>query len=720
MLTLQHAKTADWAQTSMDHNRTGPGTGMARNPGPETPSDAISSVPWLSPLICTNPALRSSKTHHFGLESLPDEIKASICLFVDQFDLVTLARTCTALYPVATERLFRRVTVVLDADFPVCYGGNWRSYVSENGIKHMDLTLILSINRLLAFLAILRNNPLLVQQVRYFVFDKCGPVLGNDIGAVQAEFIDFFGERSTEMNFLHITFLDFVNGISKLTEFLRNPNIRNKIFKLFLTSYKDLYTPMVPPGLNNLFLMLDDLELMEVDEFDLALAPFNVLYLLFTLTCSTNTQFGLEILRKLRLDCGQKLRLRGLTIFHCHKESVGDENDVYGTAEGLFETPSLAANTSEVSMVNAELQTYLESRDKRLDFPTMEAKIDLCYLTHLYLKVDCVEHRISSCNCFGAFFTGLERFLVQNKGLPNLKSFELELFPNMEWLRPHQILENILTPLGGFIMSLSNLARLTIDFSTPGFKMFDHNMGMTSALLNKLNERLMEAFFLCFFTSKQLNTIVSSLKTLQLPDFLTSFIYYKPDFYESFLHTCKCWGCQLVLEKLEDLFFPLNDDDAQDMDHESSYYILIGFILGKLQADREVCIPIKQKTFSYKHYPIYKGLPHTLHSHFHGEDSNQSCKCNLDDVPEMTIDSLVTTYVVHQLEPIVRYLGSIFVNLDNLMIHGIYYEHDSAKRILRPIFDDDMYPEAFLKSRELDIASGTKPDMPFGYFREVQ
>ena len=34
----------------------------------------------------------------------------------------------------------------------------------------------------------------------------------------------------------------------------------------------------------------------------------------------------------------------------------------------------------------------------------------------------------------------------------------------MEWLRPHQQMENILTPLSGFIKTLTNLLRLTIDF----------------------------------------------------------------------------------------------------------------------------------------------------------------------------------------------------------------------------------------------------------------
>ena len=59
---------------------------------------------------------------------------------------------------------------------------------------------------------------------------------------------------------------------------------------------------------------------------------------------------------------------------------------------------------------------------------------------------------------------------------------------------------------------------------------------------------------------------------------------------ESLLHTCKCWGCQLVLNKLENEFY----DKLIDENLETNYYMTIGYILGKLQADREVCIPIKE------------------------------------------------------------------------------------------------------------------------------
>lgn len=650
------------------------------------------------------------------LKKLPSNLVSEVFQHVDQFDLANLLLTCMEFYSIAIERLYKRVTIILNAEYPVRYNKNSQLFIRENGIKYMDSALIVSIEKLLTFIKVLHVNPYLIQKVKFFVFDKCYSdnllKQGQDLSLIQSEIIDFFGKNSYEMNFLHITFVDFVTGIEKLTKFLGHENIRNKIFKLFVTSCKDLYMPIVPQGLTNLFLMLDEVEIMSIDRFDLLNPPYDVFNSLFTLTCSTNNQFGLEILRKISLvnnnDEDSKLKLKGLTVFHCHNESImSDENDIFN---------SISNNHKH----DLEYQNYVKDMEKSLQFKVVSDKIDLTYLTHLYLKIDCVERRNYNCNCFSKFFKDLAVYLISKRGLPNLISFELELFPNLEWLRPHQILENILTPLGGFVKTLSNLSRLTIDFSTPGFKMFDSSMGMSSLVLNKLNERLMEAFFLCFFTSNHLR-IISNLKTLQLPDFLTSFIYYKPAFYESLLHTCQCWGCSLVLDKLSDLFFPLNEDEEiQEMNDEATFYILIGFILGKLQADREVCIPIKQTTFNYKNYPIYKGQPHTLHNHFHRGEAN--CKCNvkedLNGESKLNIDNLATTYVVHQLKPILEYLSMIFFKLDNLMVHGIYYEYNHRARRLKPIFDDEEYPPEFLQEKAKEIKSGISPDLPFGYFRK--
>lgn len=624
--------------------------------------------------------------------------------YLNQYDLVRLSQVCRAFYIPAIQRLYKRVTVILNAEFPLRYHRNPTKFIQDNGIKHMDTALILAPEKLLRFLEVLKHSPDLVQRVKFFVFDKChaNSLDTSQISVLQNQIIEFFGTYSTEINFLHITFIDFLMGIEKLTTFLRNENVRNRIFKLFVTNIPDLYRPVIPQGLTNLFLMLDEGELMKYDHFDLASDPFLLFNSLFTLTCSTNNQFGLEILNKLRLMNGEaRLKLKGLTVFHCHKEGLlEDENNLH---HDIFTRANHTGPGSETE--------YIQSLDKRLRFNTLESKIDLTYLSNLYLKIDCNEHRNNNCQCFPTFFKDLTTYSEAHEGLPNLISFELELFPNLEWLRPHQLLENILTQLGNFIKSLASLSRLTIDFSTPGFKMFDNSMGMDSLILNRLNERLMEAFFLCFLSSNGTRTVMN-LKTLQLPDFLTSFIYYKPDFYESLLHTCKCWGCQRVLDKLKEMFYPLTDEEEEnEMDLQSTYYILIGFILGKLQADREVCVPIKQRTFSYRNYPIYKGQRHTLHSHFHKEYSKE-CDCEQESgTDEYNIDNLVTVYIIHQLRPIIGYLSMIFFKLENLMIHGVYYEFVGGRLV--PIYDEEEYPGGFSEPGEPE----GEPDGPFGKFR---
>lgn len=656
------------------------------------------------------------------VNKLPVSVLREVVQYVDQFDLVNLAVTCSQLYPIATERLYQRVTVIINAQFPVKYGKDSNRFIRDNGIKYMDSALILNVKHLLKFIDTISLNLNLLQKIKFFVFDKCYTCMNHDINMIQTQLIEFIGNNSNEISFLHITFIDFLTGISKLTNFLLNENIRNKIFKLFVTTCLDLFVPTIPLGLTNLFLMLDELELMEMNTIDLSTYPFEVFNSLFTLTCSTNNQFGLEILKKMKLISDDiKLKLKGFTLFHCHKENLlSDEHDIFSTFHHD----------------NPQFLEYIDKIDKRLNFDVLEAKIDIANLNLLYLKLDCYEHRSNHCNCFQKFFKDLTQFSCNNGGLPNLSCFELELYPNFDWLRPHQILENNLTPVGEFIQSLTNLSRLTIDFLTPAFKMFDHSIRMTSSLLNKLNERLMDAFFYSFFTDPQSrlsnDTPIKNLKTLQLPDFLTSFIYYKPDFYQSLLHTCKCWGCQLVLGKLKESFFPLYEPEDEDddlfevatggrvLDDESAYYILIGFILGKSQADREVCIPIKQTKFNYKNYPIYKGQPHTLHNHYHHRN-DPKCKCDIHGDPngesEMNIDTLVTTYLVHQLNPIVTYISSIFQNLENLMVHGIYYEYDEQSDLLRPIFDAEEYPAELLLARQEEIARGTKPNVPFGHFK---
>ncbi|RLV95494.1 hypothetical protein JA1_000985 [Spathaspora sp. JA1] len=630
-------------------------------------------------------------------------IQHEILQYLDQFDLVNLSLTCSALYLPVMKKLYKRVTVVLDAELPLAYGSDHRRYISENGMTYMDSALIFSFDNLVKFIDSIESNHDLVQLVRYFVFDKCHQdEQETSLSQIQSNILEFFARKSQNLNFFHISFVEYLSGIKQLTDFLQHENIRQNMFKLVVTSLDELCKPNIPKCLTNLFLMMNELELKE--PFDLSMYPYDVFNSLFTLTCSTSKHLGLEVLRNLKLcSPSMKLKLKGLTVFHRHKEITNIIDD-----------------DGEEEEINEDLDAKLQEIDKKLSFKIIESKIDLRYLSHLYLKVDCNEHRHNLCNCYERFFNDFADFSIENDGLPNLINFEVESFPNLDWLRPHQQLENILTPLGGFIKTLGNLSRLTIDFSTPGFKMFDNNLGLSTMLLNKLNEHLMEAFFLCFFTVDNNNSskspLLSNLRTLQLPDFFTSFIYYKPDFMESLLHTCKCWGCQLVLSKLKDEFFDENDESGLDI--ESTYYMLIGYILGKLQADREVCIPIKEKSFNYSKYPIHKGQPHTLHQGFH---SPFPCHCDLKQDPlgvsKMNIDNLVTTYVVHQLTPIIEYLSVLFVRLDNLMIHGIYYERKNNELI--PNFDEQEYPAEFLELKINEIEKGIKPQGPFGSFRGV-
>ncbi|CAX40042.1 conserved hypothetical protein [Candida dubliniensis CD36] len=663
------------------------------------------------------------------ITKLPPYIIQQILQYVNQFDLINLSLTCSRLYLLSIEKLYQRITIILEAELPIKYQGNTYNYIIDNGMKFMDSSLIFKLKNLQKFIKTIINNQSILQLIKYFIFDKSYDISNNNdnndndqqlmLNSIQCQIMKIF-ENSYNLNFLHISFIDFTNdGINKLTNFLSIKNIRQKMFKLLITNLNQLNQPFIPANLTNLFLLLNDDEIPKI--MDLSIYPFDCFNSLFTLTCSTTNQLGLSILKNLKLSSrNMKLKLKGLTIFHRHK------------------------NDSIVTTIGEKEEEEEEDDITKLDFEIINQTIDLTYLSHLYLKIDCNEHRDNLCNCYEIFFQKFSKFSNNNNGLPNLINFEIESYPNIEWLRPHQQMENILIPLSGFIKTLKNLLRLTIDFSTPGFKMFDNNLSLSNYMLNKLNEHLIQAFFFSFVIpktdqdnniEKQTNQIplLTNLKTLQLPDFFTSFIYYKPDFMESLLHTCKCWGCQLVLNKLEQEFY----NKLIDENLETNFYMTIGYILGKLQVDREVCIPIKEKTFNYNKYPINKGQPHTLHNNFHIQNNNNNnnqnntnnneiincnCQCNIINDPlgidELNIDNLVTTYIIHQIDPIINYLNLIFINLNNLMIHGIYYEKKlSINNKMIPIYDNLNYPKSFLNQMKDNIDRGLNPSGPFGKFR---
>lgn len=634
---------------------------------------------------------------------LSPQIILDILQHVSQFELVSLALSCSLLHPLAIDRLYRRVTVVLNPQVPVKYRQNTEQFIRDNGIKYMDSALILRPSSFIKFYLEMMRNPQMVQRIKFFVFDKCSSdVLAGtdlDLHTLQARMMTHFANHSTKLNFLHITFIDFTSGMHQLTEFLRYPNIRNQIFKLFITNLKNLHTPKVPPGITNLFMMLDEYELERVKTIDLDSPEFSCITSLFTLTCRTNRHLGLQVIRLLKLpnnnDSRLKLQLKGFSLYHCHNKRVA--TDIIPLILPGQRTPITEIDDDD----------YIQAMEKTLRFDVIDSKIDLTRLSHLFLKVDCVEHRNRSCDCFPQFFNDFASYLINHQGLPNLTSLEVELFPNYEWLRPQQLLEGIIRPVGRFIRTLSLVSRLSLDLTSPGFKIFDGALDLSSTTLNKMNEQLLESFILSIYAGQQNN---NPLRVLQLPDFVTSFIYYKPEFYESLLHTCTCWGCNLVLERLRDLFFPLpNHDDF------SAYYVILGYILSKLQTDREVCIPIKQRTYNYSRYPMHRGQPHALHHHFH---TDTQCQCNIDNDPRAedpnNIDNLVIVYLIHQLRPIVGFLARVFRNIDKLMIQGIHYERDCCRFV--PVFDDERYPPEFLQAAS-HFGNTDVPNLPFGKFR---
>ena len=75
---------------------------------------------------------------------------------------------------------------------------------------------------------------------------------------------------------------------------------------------------------------------------------------------------------------------------------------------------------------------------------------------------------------------------------------------------------------------------------------------------------------------------------------------------------------------------------------------------------------------------------------------------------------LCVDYRVNAHEQLVE---TMFINLDNLMIHGIYYERDPLIGKMIPIYDNSEYPQSFLMGAKDYIERGLNPPGPFGTFR---
>lgn len=603
---------------------------------------------------------KTEQSRDYILNVLPKTVFQDVLLFVDQYDLCSLLLVNQEIYELATSKLYERVVVQLKPQFPLKYHDNRRKYVQEAGLRYLNSSIIFDLLQVLQFAVSLKVNPNLIPKFKLFIFEHCGE---GDLQTykIQSKLYTFFGKYCTDLKFMNIAITDYNINFDQLIEYSSLETIRKKIYKLFILKISQLYEPTVPANVTNLYLLLNERDLIDNGPIDLSYPRFEYLNSLQRLTCGTIHELGLEVLKCFQVE--EKLKLRGLNVNHLHDEET-------------FE----------------ELQ-FVNTFDKQLSFEVISDRIDLSYLTHLTLKAECISQ---GCHCFPYFFQHWLEYFKQNDC--KISSLTLERFSRTD-LHSDQFITDVIQPLGKLINSAKKLQSLFIDFQTPEFKFGQEQV--PPLFVNRQDDNYLEQIFLNFFPKSSL--IRKSLRVLQIDDFFSSFIYYKTGFMNSILHTCKCWGCFLVLEKLKMFIHEANGNV------DASYYAITGSLLMKLRIDRPVFTPITDTTPNWNEYPIYSGNKHWLHDRYHLKE------CNCNEEPPF-IDNIVTTYLVHQSIPIVKYISKILPNLESLMINGIYWEYDRNENGFVTTYDEMEYPQAHLDSPLVNLKE--VPPGPFGEFRK--
>lgn len=335
------------------------------------------------------------------------------------------------------------------------------------------------------------------------------------------------------------------------------------------------------------------------------------------LHCDLEDNHGLQVLQALAPICfDNKLQLESFSISHLHHD---DSNE-------------------------------------RLFFASVASVVDIPNLSKLRLNIDC--HK-PDCYCFSVFMASLADFLSNNGGLPKLKTVEIEAFPQEDWLRPVEMLERVLEPVSNFLKGLAGLTSLKLDLATPSLKMTgDRETSVSDA--NKINRRLVDAFFLSMFETPDFG---ARLRKLELPDFLASFAYYKSDFMGSMLHLCPCEGCTGVLQALsEEVVLEIVEDD-EDVDENQALYLVLYAFLRRLQYQKLHSI---KDSFRYQSALLESDHCDWLADHFGN--------CTVSDLA-------VKTYIIHQLRPVQEYFSGIFENLEGLNLHGVCYERTGNEMV---------------------------------------
>lgn len=306
-------------------------------------------------------------------------------------------------------------------------------------------------------------------------------------------------------------------------------------------------------------------------------------------------------------------------------------------------------DTEEKLQLTSLSISHLHNHGEPLAFDAIANSIDIPQLSKLRLTVDC--HQVG-CPCYGAFFSSFTALAAENDGLPALEVVEVEAFPQEDWLRPVEMLEQKLEPLSNFLQQLTGLVELKLDFATPCLKMTgDSETSVSDA--RKINRRLVDAFFLSMFEKPDFGL---RLRKLELPDFLASFAYYKSDFNGSMLQTCQCQGCHDIIEELSQKVLDEIALENPEVDESQALFLVMYAVLHKLQNEKRVLLGDNAR-FSLS--LLKADSSDWIAEHF------SSCT-----VSELALK----TYIAHQLEPMKQYFSVIFENLLSLNLHGVYFE----------------------------------------------
>lgn len=692
-------------------------------------------------------------------QHLPPQVLHEILLLVTQADLAALASTCSQLHLIASELLYSSIVVIPD----VAVALN-RNKIGYNGPCLCEPTYgtrsvagslqVRDIAKAQAMVSTLRNNPALVSKITSFAFPCTYST--SQVCDLQHQCHRLFKKHASRMIHYDVgVYLDCEK---------HKDNIEQGQLGCTEVSIAALAHLSRIASTNHIQKLTLSDDLASYHGLDLSDPSLEFLYEIPALEFSANCDYGLDILDT--VDCG-KFKLHPTLFSVRHEHGTTPENpDIH----------------------------------RCLDFQVLESKVDLAQLSLLSLDISCVEHYFheneEESECVDQFLEDFTDFLVQQGGLPCLNDFRLILPHAEDWMAAFELLERIVSPVTTLIKTMANLHKLNFSLSVHTFKMFCEG-GMSPVLLNHVNTRILEAFIL------SLGPAMDTLTELELPDLLTSFFFYKPQFMESLLHTCKCRGCKKVLVEVERQFMPINDEDVAD--EESAYYVIVGFILDKLHLERQLVKPFGKKA-TPSHCALYKGTQGILESNFgrqtplrdekrsgeRGTDVSRGLEtvreagrstdveksfsvnleqleadtgpaivdprenlasaelthcssfarngeipgCNNDREPangttgettgnepteanettqmapaddskppispagtrpvgDFDMDTLVSTYILHQTQPIVGFLMRALPKLERLMVHGLYFEKKNNHFV--SVFDLEEYPDQWMQ-----------------------